>query len=68
MKDKRKDSRKIIQWLAFAVAIATSSLYGILFATGLTRDIPMEKINIWVLIGYTTSAILIVLSYSVKKK
>lgn len=68
MENKRKDLKKIIQWLAFAVAIVTTLFYLLVFATDLGREMTMENINTLVIIGYLIAIILIISSYIINKK
>lgn len=63
MNTKKKNARKILQWIGFAIAIATTIVYGLLFLTQISSNMSINTIYTFVIIGYIISVITLLSSY-----
>ncbi len=60
MKDKKTmNTRSLVQWTAFAIALGTSAVYGLLFFTKVAQTMSINTLHSIALTGYVISMIVL---------
>ncbi len=67
MKNKTMNTRRLVQWTAFAIALGTYAVYGLLFATKVAQTMSMNTIHSIAITGYVISTIFVLLSFRMSK-